>query len=166
MRVAVTLTSRWRVVALTGVASAALERVHLCLSVKRGLLSRRIGRVRAGRWRVAGWGCGVASGAHLSVAPWSVSRSGGSSLAAAVAAELGAGALVQRPVGVGGAAGGVLGGLDQRPAQVARPVLAQRAAPVGLPGLVDARAEAGVADQLDRAREAGDVADLGGDRVR
>jgi hypothetical protein len=62
-------------------------------------------------------------------------------------------------------AAGVHGCLDQRPAQVAGPVLGECAAAVGLSGLVDARAEAGVAGQLCRCGEAADVADLGCDRV-
>jgi hypothetical protein len=68
-------------------------------------------------------------------------------------------------VAVGGVVAGVARGFDQRPAQVAGPVLAERAAAVALAGLVDAWAEAAVAGQLARGGEAGDVADLGGDRV-
>jgi hypothetical protein len=41
--------------------------------------------------------------------------------------------------------------LEQRPAQVFRPVLGERAAAVAVAGLDDARAEAGLARQLGRA---------------
>jgi hypothetical protein len=57
------------------------------------------------------------------------------------------------------------GGLDERPAQVARALLGERAAQVALAGLVDARAEAGVAGEFPGRGEAVDVAELGGDRA-
>src|SRR6266536_3944518 len=63
------------------------------------------------------------------------------------------------PIAVGG-----VRRLDERPAQVAGPVLAQAPAPVALARLLDPGTKAGVADQLAWAPEAGDVADLGGDR--
>ena len=52
-------------------------------------------------------------------------------------------------------------GLDERPAQVGRPVLTERAAPVALTRLVDLGAKAGVADELGRCWEPCDVAELG-----
>src|SRR5689334_7535836 len=58
----------------------------------------------------------------------------------------------ERPVGWV-AAGCVVGGLDQGPSEVGRPVLGERAAPVDLAGLAYAWAEAGVADQLARRLE-------------
>src|SRR5207253_1990294 len=69
-------------------------------------------------------------------------------------------------VAVDGVRAGVGGGFDERPAQVARPLLREWAAQVTLAGLVDARAEAAVAGELARCGEAVDVAELGGDRVR
>jgi hypothetical protein len=54
---------------------------------------------------------------------------------------------------------------DERPAHLARALLAQRSAQVALAGLVDARAEAAVASKLARRGEATDVADFSGDRV-
>src|SRR4029453_15064595 len=68
-------------------------------------------------------------------------------------------------VAVGGVGAGVGGGLDKRPAQVARALLGEWAAQVALARLVDARAEAAVAGELARAGEAADLAELGGDRV-
>ena len=60
---------------------------------------------------------------------------------------------------------GVRGCFDERPAQVARALLAERGAQVAFAGLVDAGAEAAVAGELARGGEAVDVADLGRDRV-
>jgi hypothetical protein len=54
-------------------------------------------------------------------------------------------------VAVGGRGAGVSGGLDERPAQVARSLLGERAAQVAFAGLVDAGAEACVAGELARA---------------
>src|SRR4029453_14516324 len=68
-------------------------------------------------------------------------------------------------VAVGGVGAGVGGGLDERPAEVARSLFGERAAQVALARLVDARAEAAVAGELARAGEAADLAELGGDRV-
>ena len=64
----------------------------------------------------------------------------------ASAAEAFLGALVA--LGVDGVGAGVQGGFEERPAQVARAVLAQRPAAIRVSRLVDARAEAGVAGQL------------------
>ena len=69
-------------------------------------------------------------------------------LRAALLAEPLLGALVA--LSVGGMAKRVHGRLEQRPAQVGRPVLAQRTAAVPVSGLVDPRAEPGVASDLLR----------------
>src|SRR5207245_10429815 len=87
----------------------------------------------------------------------------GGHLAAALAAEamldgLIAGLIPRRP-------GGMLGGFNQRPAQVPGPVLGQGAAVVPLARLADKGAETGVANQFGGRSEAADVADLGGDGV-
>src|SRR5438128_7762212 len=64
--------------------------------------------------------------------------------AAALLAEPLLGRLVE--LAVGRRAGGVLGGLDQRPPEIAGAILGQRAAAVALTRLVDARAQSGVGD--------------------
>src|SRR2546425_226150 len=69
-------------------------------------------------------------------------------------------------LGVGGVLERVHRRLDERPAQIAGPVLGQGPAPVGVARLVDARAKPGVAGELLGALEALDLADLGGDRER
>ncbi len=61
--------------------------------------------------------------------------------------------------------GGVGGGFDVGPAQVACTVLREWAAAFGLSGLVDPRAQAGVAAQLPRRGESFDVADFAGHGV-
>ena len=81
-----------------------------------------------------------------------------SDLGAALATEPACGALVA--LLVDGMARSVDGGLDERPAKVARAALGQASPVVGLAGLVHLRASAGVADELGRALETGDVADL------
>ena len=62
-------------------------------------------------------------------------------------------------VAVGGVGAGVGGGLDERPAQILRPLFGERAAQVAFAGLVDAWAEAALAGELARGGEAGDVAE-------
>src|SRR6266545_5865509 len=53
-------------------------------------------------------------------------------------------------VAIDGMRAGVRGGFDERPAEVARALLAEWPAQVALAGLVDARAEAAVAGELAR----------------
>jgi hypothetical protein len=77
-------------------------------------------------------------------------------LGATLLADAGLGLLVA--VAVDEVRAGVGGRFDERPAQVARPLLAERAAQVAVAGLVDAGAEAAVAGQLARRGEAADVA--------
>jgi hypothetical protein len=63
-------------------------------------------------------------------------------LGAALLADPRLGLLVA--VAVGGVAAGVGGGLDERPAEIARALLGERAAQIAFAGLVDAWAEAAV----------------------
>ena len=69
-------------------------------------------------------------------------------LGAALATEAFLGALVA--LGVDGVGAGVQGGFEERPAQVARAVLADGPAAIAGAGLLDPWAQAGVATELGR----------------
>jgi hypothetical protein len=114
-------------------------------------LGAHVQRGRSGRQTKTG-----ASGSELLVAgkhvPDRVREPAGdvdlSDLGAALLAEPLLGALVA--LGVGGVAKRMHRRLEQRPAQVGRPVLGQRPAAVLVARLVDARAKAGIAGELLR----------------
>src|ERR671911_3138016 len=114
-------------------------------------LRAHVQRGRSGRQtkRGASGSEGLVAGQH---APDRVREAAGDvdlgDLGAALLAEPPLGALVA--LGVGGVAKRVHRRLEQRPAQIGRPVLGQGAAPVALARLVDARAGPRVAGQLLR----------------
>src|SRR3954449_9353616 len=132
-----------------------------------GSLRRRIpkGAVRRRDERGACRGEGLVAGEHVPDGLGELAAEVDlGDLRSALAAEAALGALVA--LFVDRVLAGVQRGLKERPAQVARAVLADGPAAVGVARLVNARAKPGVAAKLGWRGEAGDVADLRGDGER